>query len=489
MNFSIQPVNKRLCVLFISLLLLNMFAGLVPSPTRALYIGSAGPQSSLQYNITSSAGDNGSVFPSGSNSYTAGTDQKFIVTPNSGYKAASMFVDGNKQAITNYFNFTVIGNLDPTSFGLIEICDNEFVYVDSNAGQPFTYDGYYYMVSTVNNANGSREFSHEQIGVFKTRDFMHYTFMGRLNALAGHIGEVGSYVVGSTVYMYYSDWTKPGLSAALGIGLITILVSDLENGKLGNSVDHGDIAAFGSNLDDTSIIHASDGYYYMYTNNAWSAFHHWRGIFRATSLSLNDWKLYANATAPFNSENYDVFPYYGIANGIYFDQHVDLNLGEFLDVYADANLTTRVTSYEFETASGSSDSAGLLIVGNCMYIVSSPNRAYGTLMIIYRLQLGQGSYQFNNIQGKHTISVTFAPDPTLTLSSAPLSTASPKSPSGSRTTSPSSTSSVPTATTTPPLSSPTSPTVTPYFPSVTIALVAFMIALRAALFYIKKSKR
>ncbi|NLI81052.1 MAG: hypothetical protein GX443_05105 [Deltaproteobacteria bacterium] len=58
------------------------------------------------FTITASAGPNGSISPLGSVNVTAGTNQTFTITPNSGYKIASLTVDGTTVAATNSYTFS-----------------------------------------------------------------------------------------------------------------------------------------------------------------------------------------------------------------------------------------------------------------------------------------------------------------------------------------------------------------------------------------------
>ena len=64
------------------------------------------------YTITASAGANGSISPSPSTSVTSGADQTFTITPNTGYKVASVTVDGTALAspVTSYTFTNVTAN-------------------------------------------------------------------------------------------------------------------------------------------------------------------------------------------------------------------------------------------------------------------------------------------------------------------------------------------------------------------------------------------
>jgi hypothetical protein len=63
------------------------------------------------YTITSSAGANGTISPSGSVSVASGTSKTFAITPNAGYKVAGVLVDGTSVgAVTTYTFSNVIAS-------------------------------------------------------------------------------------------------------------------------------------------------------------------------------------------------------------------------------------------------------------------------------------------------------------------------------------------------------------------------------------------
>jgi hypothetical protein len=67
------------------------------------FIVSAGGSS---YNITSTAGANGSISPAGSTSVNSGGSQLYTFTPSAGYAIDSLFIDGVAQAAANTYSFT-----------------------------------------------------------------------------------------------------------------------------------------------------------------------------------------------------------------------------------------------------------------------------------------------------------------------------------------------------------------------------------------------
>jgi hypothetical protein len=67
--------------------------------------------SSSTYTITASSGANGTVSPAGASSVASGTSRTYTITPNSGYKVASVLVDGaSVGAVTTYTFSNVIAN-------------------------------------------------------------------------------------------------------------------------------------------------------------------------------------------------------------------------------------------------------------------------------------------------------------------------------------------------------------------------------------------
>lgn len=65
----------------------------------------------LTYTISATAGDNGSITPSGDVVVNYGTDQEFAFTPTTGYKVSSVQVDGSSVGAVNTYKFTgVVAN-------------------------------------------------------------------------------------------------------------------------------------------------------------------------------------------------------------------------------------------------------------------------------------------------------------------------------------------------------------------------------------------
>ena len=59
-----------------------------------------------QYTITSSAGSNGSISPSGSTTVNSGSSKTYTFTPSSGYVVATVTVDGSSVSVANSYTFT-----------------------------------------------------------------------------------------------------------------------------------------------------------------------------------------------------------------------------------------------------------------------------------------------------------------------------------------------------------------------------------------------
>jgi hypothetical protein len=90
------------------------------------------------YIITSTAGSNGSINPSGAVSVASGTNQTFTITPNSGYTVQNVLVDGTSQgSITTYtFNNVTSTHTINASFQAIvaqpTLVDEDFTYTGNN---------------------------------------------------------------------------------------------------------------------------------------------------------------------------------------------------------------------------------------------------------------------------------------------------------------------------------------------------------------------
>lgn len=77
----------------------------------------------VNYTVTASAGNGGSISPSGSISISSGGSQTFTITPNNGYQISSVYVDGvNEGAIRTFtFNSVVSGHSISASFTAISV--------------------------------------------------------------------------------------------------------------------------------------------------------------------------------------------------------------------------------------------------------------------------------------------------------------------------------------------------------------------------------
>ena len=60
------------------------------------------------YTITASSGANGTVSPAGASSSASGTSRTYTITPNSGYRVASVLVDGTSVGAVTTYTFSNI---------------------------------------------------------------------------------------------------------------------------------------------------------------------------------------------------------------------------------------------------------------------------------------------------------------------------------------------------------------------------------------------
>lgn len=63
-----------------------------------------------QYSITASAGPNGSIDPTGTTFFTAGSSQTYTITPSPGYHIDTLIVDGTTEPVTSSYSFTNIAS-------------------------------------------------------------------------------------------------------------------------------------------------------------------------------------------------------------------------------------------------------------------------------------------------------------------------------------------------------------------------------------------
>ncbi len=77
--------------------------------------------SQLTYNITASAGANGSVSPNGVTSVNCGADQAYTITPDAGYNIQNVIVDGVSQSSIPTYTFTNVTATHSISASFVEI--------------------------------------------------------------------------------------------------------------------------------------------------------------------------------------------------------------------------------------------------------------------------------------------------------------------------------------------------------------------------------
>jgi len=85
---------------------------------------------STEYAIIASVGANGSITPSGVVTVTAGSNQGFTITPNSGYQVADVLVDGVSQGAVTSYTFTNVQADHTISASFEESSPSETVTLD-----------------------------------------------------------------------------------------------------------------------------------------------------------------------------------------------------------------------------------------------------------------------------------------------------------------------------------------------------------------------
>ena len=173
--------------------------------------------------ITATAGDNGSISPSGAVSLTSGSSQTFTITPNSGFDVADVLVDGTSVgAVGSYtFNTVVADHTISASFIAVLATYN----ISANAGDHGT-------ISPSGSVNATQGVSK----VFTMTPDTGY-----------HVADVlvdGSSVGGVTSYTFTNIGAAHTISASFAINTFTITASTDANGTISPSgastVNYGD---------------------------------------------------------------------------------------------------------------------------------------------------------------------------------------------------------------------------------------------------------
>lgn len=112
------------------------------------------------YTITSSTGGGGTISPSGTTSVNSGGSQTYTFTPNTGYRVASVTVDGTSQGSTSSYSFNNIttNHTISVSFSLITPIVGDF----NNDGLVNSID-LSLMISAWNTSNSTYDLNHDSI--------------------------------------------------------------------------------------------------------------------------------------------------------------------------------------------------------------------------------------------------------------------------------------------------------------------------------------
>ena len=101
--------------------------------TTELDLVASGSGPVIQYTITATAGDHGSISPAGSVTVNQGVIQSFVITPNSGYEVADVLVDGVSTGAVTSYTFPAV-NADHTISATFTQVPGEQFTITASAG-------------------------------------------------------------------------------------------------------------------------------------------------------------------------------------------------------------------------------------------------------------------------------------------------------------------------------------------------------------------
>jgi len=390
--------------------------------------------SSVTQVITASAGDDGSISPSGAITVSYGANPTFTINPNTGYHVASVLVDGSSVgAVTSYTFSNVTAN---------------HTIVASFAINTYT-------ITASDGANGSISPS----GVIKVNHDASQTFTitPNTNCQVASVLVDGSSVGAVTSYTFSNVIDNHTIAASFALNTYAITASAGANGSISPTgavtVNHGASQTFtitpnsGYRVANVLVDGSSVGAVTSYTFSNVTDNHT-----IAASFALNNtYTINANAGAngsisPFGAVtvNRGVSQTFTITYNTSY--HIASVLVDGLSVgavtrYTFSNVTanhTIVASFAINTytitasagANGSISPSGAVKVnyGGSQTFTITPNTGYHvTRVIIDRRSTGAvTSYTFSNIKANHTITASFAIDTyTITASAGAKGSISP----------------------------------------------------------------
>jgi ABC-type transporter MlaC component len=366
------------------------------------------------YTITATAGDNGSISPSGAVTVIYGSNQNFTITPNFGYHVADVLVDGSSVGAVTSYEFSN-------------------VTADHTISASFAIDTY--TITATAGVNGSISPS----GAVMVNHGSSQSFT-IIPSAGYHVADVlvdGASVGTVTSYEFTNVSADHAISASFAINIYNITAAADSNGSItplgAVNVNHGSNQSFtitpsaGYHVADVLVDGVSQGAITSYQFSNVTANHT-----ISASFAINTYTITATTGA-----NGNISPSGGVTVDHGNNQSFTITPSagyHVADVLVDGVSQGAITSYQFNsvianhtisasfaintytiTASagvnGSISPSGAMAVnyGSNQSFTITPNTGYHVADVLVD-GVSQGAvtdYQFNNVTANHTISASF----------------------------------------------------------------------------------
>ncbi len=364
------------------------------------------------YSITATAGSNGSVSPSGSVSVNHGSNQSFVISPDTGYHVADVLVDGiSVGAVTNYdFNSVTTNHTISASFAINSysittttgsngsISPSGSVSVNHGSNQSFviTPDTGYHVAEVL--VDGI------PVGAVLNYDFTNVTANHTISAsfaintytVTASAGPNGSISPSGAVSVNHGSAQSFGISPDAGYHIADVLVDGVSVGALSNydftnvTANHTISASFAINT-YTLTISAANG-----------------SVVKNPDLAVYDHETLVGLKA-IPDTGYHFVGWGGAVTGSLDTATV------FMNGNKSVTAAFAINTYSITATAGSNGSispAGTVSVnhGSNQSFVISPDTGYHVAdVLVDGISVGTvTNYDFNNVTSNHTIAASFA---------------------------------------------------------------------------------
>jgi len=363
----------------------------------------------VSYTLTASSGSNGSISPSGTISVSSGGSQTFTMTPDNGYKVASVEVDGvNAGTETSYTFSNVTANhsinvqftpliytLTASSGSNGSISPSGTVSVPSGGSQTFTMtpdNGYKVASVEVDGVNAGTPTSYTFSNVTANHS-IHVQFTPLSYTLTASSGSNGSISPSGAVAVSYSTSQTFTITPANGYVVASVKVDGVNAGTptsytfnnvtANHSIEVTFAAAVTSNVPVNYTICGSENQFCSFSGT------------KNVAYGANGKFAYKTAIDGISCNN-STFgdPIVGVVKACY--------------IAPEGSYTLRASS----GSNGSISPSGTVSVssGGSQTFTMTPDNGYKVASVeVDGVNVGTpGSYTFNNVTANHSIEVTFA---------------------------------------------------------------------------------